>query len=145
MDEGARTSGKGTPVPVEPSDGRRTRRTVGLLVAGPVLWTAHFLVVYLVAEAGCTGGGSGLRLLNPPVPTVATVAATAIAVMACLATAAVAHRQWRALAEAGSDDGGPEPGDRGGSLALAGVVLSLLGVVTVLFVGLPALVLPCAP
>jgi hypothetical protein len=31
---------------------------------------------------------------------------------------------------------------RGGSLAFAGFLMSLLGFVTVLFVGLPALVLP---
>lgn len=140
--DGARTAGKGTPVPVEVSAARRSRTTIALLLAGPVIWTAHFLLVYLVVEAGCTGEGPGLRLFDPPIPTVVTLAATAVAVGALLVSAGLAHRRWR-VGQGGSVDGsGLEPPDRGGALAFAGFVLSLLGVVVVLFVGLPALALP---
>lgn len=139
---GESTAGQGTPVPVDVSGDARTWRTMALLLAGPLLWTTHFMLVYLVVEAGCTGEGPGLRVFNPPVPTVVTLAATAVAAVACLATAALAYRRWRARREQRSGDGGPEPVDHGGSLAFAGFVLSLLGAVQVLFVGVPALVLP---
>lgn len=118
-----------------------------VFLAGPIIWSVHFMVVYLVAEAGCTGDGPGLALFDPPVPTVVTLAATAVATVASLATAAWGYRRWRARRQepaggAGDRAGGREDHDPGGSLAFAGFLMSLLSVVSVLFVGLPALVLP---
>ncbi|MDP8930745.1 MAG: hypothetical protein M3O70_19800 [Actinomycetota bacterium] len=141
--EGATTAGDGTAVAVDVSADPRARSTLALFVAGPMIWTAHFLLIYLIVEAGCTGDGPGLRLFDPPVPTVVTLATTAVAAVACLASAAWGYRRWRADQHQRADEpGGLEPAEGGGSLALAGSLLSLLGFVTVLFVGLPALVLP---
>ena len=33
-----------------------------VFLGGPVIWFSHFMVVYLVAEAGCTGGGGHVTL-----------------------------------------------------------------------------------
>lgn len=146
--DGSRTAGEGTPFAVDVSGDRRARTTIAMFLAGPVIWTAHFLLVYLVVEAGCNGDGPGLRLFDPPVPTVVTLAATAVAALGCLASAGWGYRRWRprdrapAADEADELTGDLQGHDRGGSLAFAGFVLSLLGFVTVLFVGLPALVLP---
>jgi hypothetical protein len=155
-DDGSWTSPSGTPFAVPVSRDRRALLTAVTLLAGPVLWSVHFLVVYLVAEAGCTGDGPGLDLFDPPVPKVVTLAATAVAAAGALACAAWAYRRWQAnRAEAAADRSaegageGAEPRrgdiddrDRGGALLLAGAILSLLAFVMVLFVGLPALVLP---
>jgi hypothetical protein len=79
------------------------------------------------------------------VPKVVTLAVTAAAVAAALACAGWSWRRWRdSGAEAAADEaadlaGGHQDRDRGGTLAFAGFLLS---VVTILFVGLPALVLP---
>jgi hypothetical protein len=143
--DGARTAGDGTPFAVDVSRDRQARWALAMFVAGPVIWSAHFLVVYLIVEAGCSGGGPGLRLFDPPVPTVATLIATAAAVLACLASARWSWRRWRAsrLEPSGQADGVDLDGsDRGGSLAFAGFLMSLLGVGAVMFVGLPALALP---
>jgi hypothetical protein len=127
---------------------RRARFALAMFVAGPVIWSVHFMVVYLVVEAGCGGEGPGLRLFDPPVPKAVTLAATAAAAAAALACARWSWRRWRAggampaADEAGDLAGGLQDRDRGGTLAFAGFLLSLLSVVTVLFVGLPALVLP---
>ena len=144
--DGSTTAGEGTPMAVDVSADRRARWALAMFVAGPVIWSVHFMVVYLAVEAGCSGEGPGLRLFDPPVPTVVTLAATAAAALACLWSARWSWRRWRAGLGATGDGGGPSEGlDRpgsGGSLAFASFLLSLLGLVTVLFVGLPALVLP---
>ena len=143
--DGSRTAADGTPVAVDVSRDRRARGIWVVFLAGPVIWFAHFMLVYLVAEAGCTGDGPGLRLLDPPVPTVVTLATTAAAAVACLGLAGWGYRQWRArkAGAAGDRSGDHEDHDLGGSLAFAGFLLSLLSFVTILLVGLPALVLPC--
>jgi hypothetical protein len=145
--DGSRTAGEGTPFAVDVSGDRRARRALVLFVAGPVLWSVHFMVVYLVVEAGCSGDGPGLELFDPPVPKIVTLAATAAAAVAALACAGWSWRRWRAgehqpADEAGDLAGGLTDRDRGGTLALAGFLLSLLSVVTILAVGVPALVLP---
>ena len=145
---GSRTAGEGTPVPVDVSRDVRSRFVWLEFLAGPLIWFAHFMVVYLVAEAGCTGSGVGLAVFAPPVPTVVTLAATAVAVAACLWAGLWAYRRARVRAGAPSDGGSGGASrlgheiDPGGALAYAGFLLSALSAVTVLFVGLPALVLP---
>lgn len=141
---GGSTAGRGTPVPVDVGGAAGTRSTIALLLAGPLIWTTHFMVVYLVAEAGCTGDGPGLRAFNPPVPAVVTIATTGVAAVALAAAATIAFRRWRRSRRATGDGDGVEPVDRDGSLAFAAFTLSLLGVVEVAFVGVPALLLtPC--
>jgi hypothetical protein len=146
--DGSMTAGEGTPFAVDVSRDRRAWWTLAMFVAGPLIWSVHFMLVYLVVEAGCSGDGPGLRLFDPPVPKVVTLAATAAAAAAALACAGWSWRRWRASEhqpaadEAGDLAGGHPDRDRGGTLAFAGFLLALLSVVTILFVGLPALVLP---
>lgn len=139
---GATTSGQGTPVAVDVSADPHTRSTIALFLAGPVIWSVHFMVVYLAVEAGCVTEGSGTRLFGAEAATLVTLVGTVVAVLACLLTAGWAYRRWRAGQHQGAGPPGLEPTDRGGALAFTGFLLSLLGVVEVLFVGLPALVLP---
>jgi len=119
-----------------------------MFVFGPVIWSVHFLVVYLVTEAGCSGDGPGLSLFDPPVPKAVTLAATAAAAAAALACATWWYRRWRGSEQEPAASSAAAEGARlqehggGETLAFAGFLLSLLSVVTVLFVGLPALVLP---
>lgn len=126
---------------VDVSSDVRNRGVLAMFVAGPLIWTAHFLLVYLVVEAGCTGEGPVLERFAPPVATTVTLVATAVAALGCLAVAGWNFRRWRAAQADGQDGPGFEPPDRGGVLAMAGCAMALLGVVTVLFVGLPAVVL----
>ena len=146
--EGSLTAVGGTPVAVDVSRDRRARSIWVALLAGPIIWFAHFMVVYLAVEAGCTGDGPGLSVFDPPVPTVLTVAATVVAAIACLWSAVWALRRWRARDDrsgaAMTDDlsADLEYGDRNGLLSFVGFLLSSLSVVAILMVGLPALVLP---
>ena len=142
--DGSRTAPGGTPFAVDVSRDRQARWVLAMFVAGPVIWSVHFMLVYLVVEAGCSGDGPGLALFDPPVPKAVTLAATAAAAVAALACARWSWRRWQASGSEPAADpaGGVQDRDRGGTLAFAGFLLSLLSVVTVLFVGLPALVLP---
>jgi hypothetical protein len=130
------TAAKGTAAAVDVTVDPRTRTTVVVFLAGPVILILHFLVVYLVAEAGCTGDGPGLNLFDPPVPTVATLVATGVAALACCGSAWWGYRRWRS-----APSGDYEELVDHRPLALVGLLMSLLALVTVLLVGLPALVL----
>lgn len=146
--EGSLTAPTGTPVAVDVSPDRRVREVWVALLAGPIIWIVHFMLVYVVTEAGCTGEGPGLRLFDPPVPTIVTIVATIVAAIACLVAALWAYRRWQRRDDrsgtAMTDDlaADLETGDRNGLLAFVGFLLSLLSFVAVLLVGLPALVLP---
>ena len=130
----------GTAAPVDVSVDRRAVMAVVVLLAGPVISSLHFLLVYVVVEAGCTGDGPGLDVFDPPVPTVVTLVATAVAAVACAATAWWGWARWRAPRRERPEASSEELVDRE-PLAFVGFLLSLLGLVVVLFVGLPALVL----
>lgn len=123
---GETTGPRGTGRPVDTSSAPGALPTTALFLAGPVILTVHFLLVYLVAEAGCTGDGPGLDLFDPPVPRIVALVATGVAAVACLVTSLLALLPVRRAR--GRDTG----------LLLVGAMLSALGFVTVLFVGLPA-------
>jgi hypothetical protein len=143
---GARTGVSGTPFAVDVSGDRRDRIIWVAFLAGPVVWFAHFMIVYLVAEAGCTGGGPGLELFDPPVPKAVTAAATIVGATATLLAAAWNHRRWRANSPAADQPadltGEPSDGGGRGSLAFSGLLLAGLSTVAILFQGLFGLVLP---
>lgn len=142
--DGAMTAEEGTPVAVDVSRDLRARRLWLMFLAGPLIWFGHFVIVYGVVEAGCTGEGPGLRLLDPPVPAVVTLAATAVAALACLGAAWWGHQRWRARPAGDAADRAPDAdlAHAGASLGFTGMLLSLLSCFAVLIVGLPALVLP---
>jgi len=150
---GARTSSEGTPESVDLERDRRSRTVWTVFLIGPVTWFAHFMLVYLLAEAGCTGDGPGLELLGPPVPATVTLVATVIAVAICLAATRWGLRWWRETRgpdPATTSDAGTGPGLEdephevwsAGSLAFAGALLSALSALAVIFVALPALWFP---
>lgn len=145
---GGRTSASGTPVPVAVQHDRQGRLTAVVFLGGPVIWLAYFLFVYLVAEAGCTGSGPGLRAFDPPVPRAVTLIATAAATVACIGLAAWGYRRWSKrsvepkVGETGAGSVHSELGESHRSLAFSGFLLSLLSLVTILYVGLPATVFP---
>lgn len=146
-DLGSTTSQHGTPMAVDIAAPPSTRRALALFVAGPVVWFTHFVVVYVVAEAGCTGEGTGLRLFDPPVPIVVTLVATAVATVACAVIAWWEYRRWQAgrhPVAADHADAVPESDDPqiAGALPFTGFLLAIVSLVSVLFVGLPAVVLP---
>lgn len=136
----------GTPLGVDVSADRRARVVWAAFLSGPVIWFTHFMLVYLVAEAACTGEGRGLEIFDPPVSHVLTLVATALAAAASAGCAVWGYRRWRADDRAPRADGSTQL-SRGldahvRSMAFAGFLLATLSCVAVVSVGLPALFLP---
>ena len=153
-DQGALSppEGGGTPLAVDVSGDLSRRWIWAMFLAGPVVWFTHFILVYLVTEAGCTAGGPGLRNFDPPVPVLLTLISTVIAAGLAAAAAVWAFGHWRGAKrelEMAPDDvedlaGEHDDDRRRGTLAFAGFVLSIFSVVAILFTGAPALLLgPC--
>lgn len=139
---GGRAPSSGTPVPVDLSIDRRSRRAWLVFLAGPLTWLTHFAVVYLTSEAGCTADGAVLEWFDPPVPVVVTWVATAIAVPICAAAALWAWRWWHADRD---DPVAVADGDlRGTQLPFMGFLLAVGSLIAVLFTAAPVLVLSCA-
>ena len=147
--EGSLTAGEGTPFAVDVSRDRRARWALFMFVAGPVIWSTHFLLVYLVVEAGCSGDGPGLSAVRPARAQgrhpgrdrrggLRRPRLRQLVVPALAGRASTSRPSTRPPT---SPVASPDR-DRGGTLAFAGFLLSLLSVVTILAVGLPALVLP---
>lgn len=149
-DRGSLAPGHGTPVPVDVSEDLRTRYVWALFLAGPITWFTHFMLVYLVAEAGCTGDGPGLELLDPPVPVLTTLVTTVVALTVVGFAIRWALGRWRfARRELQGTEPPPTEPDlddeqRLESMAFAGLLLSCLSAVAIVFTAVPALVLgPC--
>ena len=136
------TSPSGTPVPVDITRDLQSRVQWVVLLAGPVIWLAHFSIVYLVAEAGCNGAGDGLEAFGPPVPAWTTLVATLVAVPACLA---VAWWGWNRIASGPTGEAATDPGahERHRVLSTIGAMLALISLAAVLFVAATAVWLPC--
>jgi hypothetical protein len=145
--EGATTGASGTPFAVDLARDRRARSMWVVLLGGPLLWLSHFMFVYLVAEAGCTGDGPGLELFDPPVPKAVTLVATALAAAGCVPLAIWALRRWRTETQEPARDSADLAGRIGdaagrGTVPFAGFLLASFSLVAIVFVGLPAAFLP---
>lgn len=134
---------------VELSVGASSRSIWVLFLAGPTVWFLHFMAVYLVVEAVCTGGRVERELWGLPLVSAFTVLTMVAAVVVIAGFAVAAYRRWRDIEVEVSqqhDEREEEAAARGHdrALAFAGFALGLLFIVAVLFTGLPALWLtPC--
>ncbi len=135
---GSRTAARGTAFPVAIARDPHVRATLLGFLAGPVIWISHFMFVYLVAEAGCTGDGHGLDVFDPPATAIVTLVATVVACVACLANARGTFRRWQRVA--GEQERTSENDGHDGSLSFVGFVLSSLFFLATLAVGLSAAV-----
>jgi hypothetical protein len=110
------------------------------MLAGPLIYSAYFLAVYLVVEAACNTGWISFSFAGTNGVTVVVVVLTAVALAAVLVSLALQVRRLRRLPAQDEKEGaGPEC-----FAARVGFLLDLLSVLLVLATGAPALLLaPC--
>lgn len=110
------------------------------MVAGPLVWAAHFLVCYIVVAAACAFGFSAANAgawgsVGTALLVVSGIALAIIAVLTLLA--------WRRLLQAGAfETPKDEVQARHRFMALAGLLLCFLSGVAVIYVAVPLLFLP---
>lgn len=106
------------------------------VIAGPMVWTAHFLACYLTVSLACAAGSAGLVP-----PTIAVVTAASLVLLAGIGLAA--WRRWRSgrgREHTRGHDAAVAP-----FLGLVTLMLSVLSAIAVLWVALPGAMLPsCA-
>lgn len=118
------------------------------LLAGPVIWSAHFLLGYLVIEAFCKMGWS-FTILGLNGLSFIVIVLTLLAVLGTVLFAFRSYRSWRYINQDRTlkDQFGDTSSwyDRPVEFVyLSGFLLSLLFAATILVVGIPALFLqPC--
>ena len=111
------------------------------LLAGPIVYSLHFMLVYFVVEAACVENLLRFTWLGLNGISWVVVALTILAALLNGLAGLLAYRNWQQRKES-------EGGTRGSYapfMALVGVSLNALFTVTILVTGLPALFLqPCA-
>ena len=118
------------------------------LLAGPILWSIHFLLSYLVVETFCRAGWN-FNILGTSGLSFIVIVLTILAVLATALFALRSYRGWRGIhADRRLRDEFRESASwfEGSTdfMFFTGFLLSVLFAATILMVGLPALFLqPC--
>lgn len=111
-----------------------SRYGLWMLIAGPAIWSAHFLIAYIAASVHCA---------KRPEVALADVRLLILVLTAVALGAIVAIGVWGMRLHLGSPDGLPHdddtPQDRRSFLGFATLLLCGLSAVAVGFVSLPAL------
>ena len=133
---------------VSPGQDTNARALWVQLLAGPVLWSIHFLVSYMIVEAACQAGWS-FTILGMSGLSFLVIVLTALAVLGTVFFAFKSYRGWRGI----HADRRLRDQFREGStwfegpvdfMYFSGLLLSVLFAIVILMVGLPALFLqPC--
>ena len=107
------------------------------LIAGPTVWSAYFLVAYVVAAIFCAKAGSAAA--TAPIRLV--LLGLGLAALGAIGYAGIdAWRRWRGGQEAGPPHDDDTPMSRHQFLALATLLLCALSFVATIYVALPAIV-----
>jgi hypothetical protein len=114
------------------------------LIAGPLVWTAHFLTLYILTATACAHGFFHQELLGMRVVPLVGGAVTVAAVALILDGGWLAYRRWRGTPA----DGQPAPlpphdandvASRRRFMAYAGLLLSGLALIATVWETLPIL------
>ena len=112
------------------------------LIAGPLVWTAHFLTLYIFTAIACAHGFFDREILGVRVVPVVGGAVTLLAVALILDALVLSYRRWQGKPW----DGGPEvlpPHDRNDVvsrrrfMAYAGLLLSGIALIATIWETLP--------
>ena len=114
------------------------------LIAGPLVWTVHFLTLYILTAIACAHGFFHQEILGVRVVPLVGGAVTLLAVALILDGGVLAYRRWRGM----PSDGHPAPlpphdgndvASRRRFMAYAGLLLSGLALIATVWETLPIL------
>lgn len=110
------------------------------MVASPLVWVAHFLICYIVVALACAFGFGAEAGGEWGTVRIALVIFSAGAVLVIAGLTLLAYRRWR-------QSGGSEPPqdhrqERHRFMSMAGLMLSVLSGIAVVYESIPLLMLP---
>jgi hypothetical protein len=114
------------------------------LIAGPLVWTVHFLTLYILTAIACAHGFFYEEILGIRIVPLVGGAVTLVAVALILDGGVLAYRRWRGM----PSDGQPAPlpphdgndvASRRRFMAYAGLLLSGLALIATVWETLPIL------
>ena len=112
------------------------------LIAGPLVWTVHFLTLYILTAIACAHGFFHQEVLGVRVVPLVGGAVTLVAVALILDAAVLSYRRWRGM----PSEGQPAPlpphdandvASRRRFMAYAGLLLSGLALIATIWETLP--------
>jgi hypothetical protein len=114
------------------------------LIAGPLVWTAHFLTLYILTAIACAHGFFHQEFLGMRVVPLFGGAVTLVAVALILDAVVLAYRRWRGLPADGASAPLPphdanDVASRRRFMAYAGLLLSGLALIATVWETLPIL------
>lgn len=111
-------------------------------LGAPSVWAIHFMVVYALMEVGCVAGWDRFVVAGINGVALATLLGTLLSVPAIVAAGWVAYGLWRRSPR--DTPPGKETADQNTHVGQAGVFLSVLFLLAVIFETIPVFVLrPC--
>ena len=114
------------------------------LIAGPLVWTVHFLTLYILTAIACAHGFFHEEVLGVRVVPLVGGAVTVVAVALILDGGVLAYRRWRGMPAAGEPaplppHDGNDVASRRRFMAYAGLLLSGLALIATVWETLPIL------
>ena len=114
------------------------------LIAGPLVWTVHFLTLYILTAIACAHGFFDHELLGIRVVPLIGGAVTLVAVALILDGGVLAYRRWRGKPSEGQPaplppHDGNDVASRRRFMAYAGLLLSGLALIATVWETLPIL------
>lgn len=112
------------------------------LIAGPMVWTVHFLTIYVFTALACARGFFDLEALGLPIVPLVGGAVTLVAVALIVDAGVLSWRRWRGALTLGEprpphDDN--HPASRRRFMAYAGLLLSGIALIATVWEALPIL------
>jgi hypothetical protein len=112
------------------------------LIAGPLVWTGHFLTLYVFTAIACAKGFFHEEVLSVRVVQLFGAAVTAVAVVLILDAMMLSYRRWRSMPSDGEGARSPphdasDVASRRRFMAYAGFLLSGLALVATIWETLP--------
>jgi hypothetical protein len=116
------------------SAGIKRHRSLWHMILGPTIWAVHFCVTYAVTAVLCAKSGVDMGVLR-----VVLLAISGVAIALLGATAWLAWRQWDYTDDWDYEHAGNSTEDRREFLGHVGFLLSVISLIGVVYVTLPAL------
>jgi hypothetical protein len=106
------------------------------ILAGPIMWAVHFVLVYMVAEFGCRANFVNLTYFSPDGIRTFIFGVTVVFVLGVASGGIIAYRSWNTLQNNGEGDS--PRNERTQFLVKMGLFLSALFILSIIFTAMPA-------